>query len=188
MRVFQEPAPTGGCSSLLPPTGTRSTRGPPPGQSGGSRSFLSARDSRSNIRTVPATPQADSGPERRPARVDGKVRIVHPLAVPLPNGGQWDVLHWDSLGTSKVRSTTLTAVGRSERCQSRGVPDPVAEAQARARFSSYSPGSPQPMEGFHRYRASLRRSRAWPLIRTLLLAILSLVLIAVVASYLRIWP
>jgi hypothetical protein len=147
------------------------------------------RDSRSNIRTVPATPQADSDPERRPARVDGRVRIVRPLAVPLPNGGQWDMLRWDSLGTSKVRSTTLTAVGRSERRQSHGVPDPVAEAQARARFSSYSPGSPSgPMQGLHRYRASLRRSRAWPLIRTLLLAILSLVLIAVVAFYLRIWP
>jgi hypothetical protein len=86
----------------------------------------------------------------------------------------------------KDGSTTLPVVGRSERRRSRGVPDPVAEAQTRARLSSYSPGSPTgPMQGFHRYRASLRRSKAWPFLKALLLATLLLIVIAILASPVR---
>jgi hypothetical protein len=76
-------------------------------------------------------------------------------------------------------------VGRMERRRSRRGVDPVAEAQARAQLSSYSPGTPKPGLGFHRYRASLRRSGAWPFLRTLLLVILALIVVAVVLSLIQ---
>jgi hypothetical protein len=38
------------------------------------------------------------------------------------------------------------------------------------------------MQGFHRYRASLRRSEVWPFLRLLLLAVLAVVLVAVAIS------
>jgi hypothetical protein len=41
------------------------------------------------------------------------------------------------------------------------------------------------MQGFHRYRASLRRSEAWPFLRLLLLAVLAVVLVAVAISLIQ---
>jgi hypothetical protein len=77
------------------------------------------------------------------------------------------------------------AVGRAERRRARESPDPVAEAKARAELSSYSPGTPKPGLRFHHYRASLRRSDAWPLLRALLLVALLLLIVAAVISLLQ---
>ena len=90
-------------------------------------------------------------------------------------------------GSSRSKQWPLYAltVGRAERrrAKRRGADDPVAEAQARSRFSSYSQGSPAgPMAGFHHYRASLRQSGAWPFLRLLLLVLLAVLLVAVVTS------
>jgi hypothetical protein len=46
-------------------------------------------------------------------------------------------------------------------------------------------GNSKPGLGFHRYRASLRRSGAWPFLRTLLLVILALIVVAVVLSLIQ---
>jgi CheY-like chemotaxis protein len=48
-----------------------------------------------------------------------------------------------------------------------------------------SPPSRRPMQGFHRYRASLRRSEAWPFLRALLLVMLAVVLVAVALSVIQ---
>jgi hypothetical protein len=42
------------------------------------------------------------------------------------------------------------------------------------------------MQGFHKYRGSLRRSGAWPFLRVLLLVILALILVAVVLSLIQV--
>ena len=48
-----------------------------------------------------------------------------------------------------------------------------------------SPASRRPMVGFRRYRASLRRSEAWPFLRALLLVMLAVVLVAVALSMIQ---
>jgi hypothetical protein len=87
---------------------------------------------------------------------------------------------------NRRRAGTLATVGRAERRRTRGVPDPVAEAKARAELSAYSPGTPKPgLPQFHRYRGSLRHSDAWPFLRALLLVVLLLLIIGVVFSVLQ---